>query len=274
MNTTKLSYFLDVIFYFLVIFFVSIIWLRFHLHSSTTIIILSVLIALISSLILYKIKDVKKNKIINSKQEMQQIKNFTIEMMYLTEKEQCEKLCLLLNIPKTCIKKNFIFYKNIAIKPFYLKNELSNVDIIKTISQLNNNEVEKLILCAPNFDQSCNNFYNQKNNMRIFLINEIDIFNYVLKPINYKSNLLFKPEIKRKQHFKQLISIAFNNKRTKGYFFSAFILFLCSLVFRYNIYYIVLSSILFIFALISKFNKKYNINKSNNAFNFTNSNNK
>lgn len=264
MNTTKISFLLDILFYFFVIFFVSIIWLRFYIHSSWSVITLATLISLLFSLIILRIKLIKKQKKSHTNSELKLAKNFSLEMLYLTEKEQCEKICTMLNISKSYIKKKSIINKNYAIKPLYTNFSINKIDIIKTISQLKDEKIEKIIILCANYSPECFNFENQINDIKISILNENEVYEKLLKTLNYKSEIKSVPKPTRKEHFKNLLSVAFNNKRTKGYFCSAFILFLCSLVFRYNLYYIIVSSLLFIFALISKFNKVYNKKEVNN----------
>ena len=94
-------------------------------------------------------------------------------------------------------------------------------------------------------------------NQHIILIDRFECYSL------YKEYEFF-PEIteiykkEAKPTFKDLLSIAFNRSRTKGYLFSAIILFITSFFVKINLYYCIISSILLLFALISYINPKYN----------------
>lgn len=268
MNKLKLSLYLDIIFYFITSFLLSFVWIRFYSHDSGLIISLSIVLSLFITILLTKIKLKKINKSDIANANTKIAKNFSNEMLFLTEKEQCEKICELLSIPKTNIKKKCIIYKNCIIKPFYENFTCSKIDIIKFYKTIKEEKVKKIICCAPEFDKSCFEFNNKVAGIELNLVNENEFFNSVLKTLNYKTENV--PEIKKskKEYFKSLASIAFNQKRAKSYFLYALLLFFCSLFFRYNIYYVISCSIFIIFAIIAKFNKKFNIKKSTSAFNF------
>ena len=65
-------------------------------------------------------------------------------------------------------------------------------------------------------------------------------------------------EEKNKYTFKELLNIAFNKNKTKSYVVTGLIFLISSIFLRYNIYYIVFTTLMFVFALFSYFNKPFN----------------
>ena len=261
MKVLKISFVFDLLFYFLIFFLLSFVWVRYFVHNNSLLIACCLIISASITFFIATIKTKKNRKQNATNKEICLAKDFSLEMLYLTKKEQCLKLCSLLNIKNENVKKDYILKDSTIIKPMYEKFECNQLDLIKFIATVKYEKVEKIIFCAPNFDESTKNFKNQYNSIQTKLINENQLYSLVLKPLNYKSNLTKTSKISKKEKFKNLCSIAFNNKKTKSYFFYAITLFCFSFFYRYNIYYIVACSIFLIFALFSKFNKTFNKTK-------------
>ena len=67
-----------------------------------------------------------------------------------------------------------------------------------------------------------------------------------------------RKKIPKKEKINNMLNVAFNRAKSKNYFIYGIILFICCLFFRYNVYYIIFSSLMFCFSLFSRFNRKYN----------------
>lgn len=266
MKVLKLSVISDLLFNFLIFFLLSFVWVRYFVHNNTLIFISCILSSLTITLVVTKLKIKKQNKLKINKEDILKAQSFSLEMLYLTSKEQCLKICNLLNIDSKNIKKDFILTNKTIIKPMFEKFECNQVDIIKNIAILKNENVEKIIFCAPNFCEDTLNFKNCYNDIQIKLIDEKLFYSVVLKPLNYKSALKPSPKVSKKEKFKILLSIAFNSKKTKSYLCYAILLFCFSFFYRYNVYYIISCSIFLLFALFSKFNKIFNKNEEKSFY--------
>lgn len=261
MKVLKISFVLDLLFYFLILFLLSFVWIRYFVHNNAFMIMVCLIISACTTILIAIAKIKKNSKQNTTNKEICLAKDFSLEMLYLTKKEQCLKLCSLLSIQNENPKEDYILKGTTIIKPMYEKFECNQLDLIKFIATIKHKKVEQIIFCAPTFDESTKNFKNQYNNIQTKLINENQLYSLVLKPLNYKSNLIKLSKISKKEKLKTLCGIAFNNKKTKSYIFYALTLFCFSFFYRYNIYYIVACSIFLIFALFSKFNKTFNQTK-------------
>lgn len=266
MKTTKLSFLMDMIFYFTLFFLLGFVWVRYFVHQKYLILVVCLLSALFCLLVVIKIKSTKSKKISISKTDKEKAKQFSEEMFYLTEKEQCEKIVKILSSKKYEIKKGAIFFNDIAIKPIYVDEICKKMDLVKSFSKLKNEKISKVIFVSNNFSEEAKNFKNNFNDILIKTINENEIYSLLLKPLNYVSPLKKQVKQTKLQYIKSLLKLAFNNKKTKTYVFYAIILFLFSFLYRYNLYYIIACSIFIIFAIFSRFNKIYNTAPSEKTF--------
>jgi len=87
------------------------------------------------------------------------------------------------------------------------------------------------------------------------------VFNFVIWLLTHKKRnrikrarhilKLVRKKITFKEYMKQINEIIFNPRRIKGYVFSGIIIFLTSFIVRFNIYYIVIATLLFSLALVT-----------------------
>lgn len=255
MNKLKISIILDYVFYYFCIFLSLTIWLRFFLHNTALIISISSLCSLIFITLIFLLKRKKSQKDNLSQLDKVNANNFMNEMLFLSITEQCNKICTILNISTENIENDYIFYNNCIIKPLFTLQKITSNNILQLLIQTKSINYEKLIIISNNFDNNCPAFNNIFNNVKISFFNQYEFYNSCLKKINYKPNFETK-KVAKKTNYKQLFNLIFSQKKAKSYFMYAFLLFFCGLFFRYNIYYIISSSIMFILAIIAKFNKK------------------
>ena len=185
------------------------------------------------------------------------------------------------------IKNTFIFMSNIDAVDFFYKLALSKHKATKTKKYLSIDENKKTIIIPYFKSENLSldklielNNYAPKNASKIIilcteydskLLTVLDNFNTKTILLNYKETYFellkeyeFYPEItinkkiKDKISFKQLFLISFNKKKTKGYITSALFIIFASIFAPYKIYYLIVATILLIFAILCKCEKLFN----------------
>lgn len=261
MDRSKVSFIFDFIFKSLLIFFITFIWLRLYIHNNNLIIILSIIITLLLSFISSFFLRKKFNKIKLTKKEQKEKQEYLNQLnfsnsnkitdfllnFYQNEKIQKHKDCFVIDKDEKIIVFNNFNIQNCDI------NFL--IECVKKSEKLN---INKILVFASFFNKDCFSFIKNIQNFKIKLVDYENFYLNFMKKENIFPTITIKYEEKNRYTFKELISIAFNKKKTKGYIITGLIFLISSIFLRYNIYYIIFTTVMFIFALISYFNKPFN----------------
>ena len=242
------------------IFFIVLIWARYFISSLW----LSLLVSLIVTIFIeLAIKFLQK-------------RTNTAKNLKLQEKEDAENIFLSLctsstplnffyELAKTkhkAIKKGkYILIEHdediVALIPILSFSPLQSDDLLPFISLAKKNNWKKIVVVCGEVDRNTNSF--AKNfDIEILLLDKYNSYSNLYKPYDFFPTITMKYKKDKKLAFKDLIAYSFNRGRTKGYLFSAFILFLSSLLIRPSIYYCIVASLLLLFALISYTNPYFN----------------
>lgn len=251
-KTTLFSKISNNIFLLISIFCIFFLWTNIYTKNIYTSFVCSLIVLIAFSIIYYPIK------IINSKNKKKKNNNF--------QKKDYTKIQFLFGKNEKIIK--FI------IELFKIKNhsKITNTHFVITEDNLdiffffNNILTEKEINLVykntinQNIKIFCLEFEKAITKLKNYNLEIIDFENIYNNCRNNNCYLDFNIEIKKttKYSFKNILCIVFSKGRSKSYFWLALLLLFSSLFTPYNIYYIVFSSILFILAIYSKFNKHFN----------------
>lgn len=265
MEKSKLSFLLDFLFKATLIFFISFIWLRLYIHNNTLILVLSIMITLFLSFLISIFLRKKITKINLSKKEIKEKKEYLNQLNFSTKKDNSNFLASFFReetLTKT--KEYFIFIKEEKVSVFNdFSFKTTSIDfLIDCIKECNKKNINKIIIFASTIDKDCFSFIKNLKNIKIKLIDYNNFYINYMKKHNIFPDIKIKYEEKTKYSFKELLNIAFSKKKTKGYVITGFIFLVSSLFLRYNIYYIIFTTIMFVFALFSYFNKPFNKNSS------------
>ena len=269
MKTRLLSKILDNIFLMLSVFCVSFLWIRYREHNIWLILIFSSLITFFICTIFHMITlyKQKKNKI--SSDENKKVASLTNHLMFQTKQDTIkdfERALLSRSLP---YKKyaNYLEYNDMIIYPIFYKPSVDDSTVLSVILSLKSKRIipQTLVVCSKNFTTSAKQLCDNFSEYNIALYNEKTTYQVFFKPVNIE----FEPSPQKtakkskKEKFWNLVSIAFNKQRFKGYFFSSIVLIIASYFMRYNLYYLITSSILILFAIFSYFNKPFNPKQTN-----------
>ena len=242
------------------IFFIVLIWARYFISSLWLSLLVSGIVTIVIELLIRFLQN-KTNTAKNLKlQEKEDAEN-----MFLSLCTSSTPLNFFYELAKTkhkAIKKGkYILIEHdediVALIPILSFSPLQSDDLLPFISLAKKNNWKKIVVVCGEVDRNTNSF--AKNfDIEILLLDKYNSYSNLYKPYDFFPTITMKYKKDKKLAFKDLIAYSFNRGRTKGYLFSAFILFLSSLLIRPSLYYCIVASLLLLFALISYTNPYFN----------------
>lgn len=268
MKNFNLANTIDFIFINLLLFLISFVWIKYFSNNSLFSTFLSVFFIIIFNVLKYFFKKKKNIKNITNKKLLSDIELYSLTFLSNTKKENLEffEKVLKNNESKIIYNKNLILYKNIdkyeAICPVFSSNELQFEEVLKYLSFAKNLSTKKIFILCNQCSQKTKLFLENFKDVNVKILTKTDVFFNLLKPANIYPNIKFEIKENKKYKIKELINLSFNKSKTKKYFLTGIFIFFCSFIVKYNIYYVFMSSLLFLFSLICFLKKEeaFNIN--------------
>jgi len=268
---TKFSYIIDFIFKVVSIFLISFIWIRLFEHNLTLIIIYSALITLVLSLIstIISVKKIKKENLSN--EENLNFKNAIYKLNFYSKPQLLTFFNnMIKNKFKTTKNTDFILLENDNKKIglfFNFNFETTDKNFISLIyRKIKVNKLNKVLIFSNDFTKETKELCENFKDIKFSLLNASDTYKFMKKYNSLPSNEIEQVK-KTKYKFKDFLYIAFNKSKTKRYFFTGIIFLISSIFMRYNIYYLVFTTLMFLFAMFSFFNKPFNKKTDGGYFN-------
>ena len=143
--------------------------------------------------------------------------------------------------------------------PSYSLSTFMPQDLVEILSKLKKITFTKLVVCAKDVSREAITLANQIEGITILILDKKDAYNKLMKAYNIFPENLTELKATTKMKIKEMVAYSLNKKRSKGYFFASIILLLSSFIFRMNLYYVIMSSILLLLSLVSYILPKYNI---------------
>ena len=251
----SLSKTLDFLFFNFTLFLIFFTWTRFIIKSNLLALILSIAVIIGFNLvkqIFDYIKNTKKNK---SNHNLIDMENQLLILIANSNEENLNYFLTFytpINIKNT-LKNSIIFKDNSAICIEFEKRQAQFESILKVVYKLQKLNINKVTILCYSIDKNDKIFFENLENINIKIKEKSEVYqDYLCK--NREKSEIFKLKKQSKIKLKQLWAIIINEQKSRGYFLSGLVIFFCSLFMRYNIYYVIMSSILFTLSLISKFN--------------------
>lgn len=129
--------------------------------------------------------------------------------------------------------------------------------IKRIINKINLNKFEKVFIYSNDFTQECKELCSSINNINISCKNEDETFK-IMKEKNIFPKDKVQKQKPKKKNFNNFCSVLFNKSKTKTYFFTGLIFLISSIFMRYNIYYLIFTTLMFLLSMYSYFNKRFN----------------
>lgn len=248
---TRLSQVSNAIFFISATYFLNFLWLEYHFHSINKALVLSIPLTISIALIAYFIKKKLKSKS-NSKEAIQREKDhLKTQLMWGNEDVIYKYLIDLFGLGdlKKITNCHYILSQTRDVFFSFEEENLNTKNFAQIIRQSSKKFVTIFCICEPPQYRILNT--------DITFITLNDIYN---KRKNSSSPLPtnIKIENKPKYSLKSILCIVLNRNRSKKYFWSSILLIFMSLFTPYNIYYLIISTILLLLSLYSRFNTKFN----------------
>lgn len=254
--TFKLANLLNLFFRLLLIFFLIFIWIRYTVESLTLSIILTVFCTLLTDFLIQYL--LNKKKYINSikASEIKKLKSVINYFIFNENKDNLTFFYNLVSKKHLAVKKNnFIIINhdndnNVILYPYFTFKNFSVDDLIFILNKTKKLCFSKIVICSNNFDTDCKSFIT-KIDKNILLLDGEQTYLNLLKPYNCIPENIPNEKKDNQIKFKHLFKNSLSRNKTKSYFFASIILLISSFIIKFNIYYLIISSILLILALIS-----------------------
>lgn len=241
----------NTIFLVFTLFLITFLWCNFYLRNFSHSLICSAIIILTFSLIYipHKINKYKKNKYTTAETDK---KNYYKNQLLLSNNKEIINFITNLYEYKNIefLSDNHAFTDNKDIFICFNEEELTNSKIYDFFKQSVSNDIYVYSLNKPNFSLKI-------NNKKISYYNFSDLMTKCKEKNTFFDNNIII-EKKTKLRVKDVLCIVLGKERSKSYLYLGSLILFSSLFTPYNIYYIVISSILFILSIFSKFNKFFN----------------
>lgn len=266
MKNYRLADIIDFVFVNILSFLIFFVWAKFFNRNIVVSILISLVLLLVFNLVRSFLKTKKKNKHIINKTLEADIEQYMLSLLASNKQEIQEFFMTILKDKSLTInKKDNIIYlsNNSAIIPCFKTQELNLEQSLKTIKKVKEETTSIIFLCV-----TCNaktkNFLQELKSKQIKVYEKNDVYFNLLKPYNCYPKIMFEYNKSHKFKIKELFAISFNKKRAKSYFLSGILIFFASFIVRHNFYYVFMSSLLFLFALICLIKKEVSISENGN----------
>ena len=243
----------------LTIYLICFVWFRYYFDLVLALFLSGALTLLIDFFITltYKRKNIKASL---KDEEQKKAENYANSFIFADDKKSVDffyNLALKKHNAKKSSKFVTIEYETsrVVLYPFYTIRSFLPEDLVHIYNQANKVKATKLVVCVNEIDPQAEKLAKLLD-LKILLLDKYDTYKKLMVSYGCFPEEMALKEIK--PSVSSLVEYSLNRKRTKGYFFSSLILLFSSFIVRYNIYYVIFSSLLLILSLFSFFNPKFN----------------
>ncbi len=239
----------------------SFIWINYYNRQFSSSLIFALILTTSLEAIIQLYTSHKNHKLQLSKTEEQKLVNVANQLTYGTTSLVFNYYANLLKT-KYCSQKYsdcivVINDHKICVIPMHKPSSINSSDVNYAYKIALNHKCTHAIILTNSIDTEAQKLIKSITSVTIDTLDIYEVYNTLIKPYGAEPN--FNVNISTPKTSKQdLLNIAFNRKRTKSYLLSGFVLIFASLFTPYNIYYVVMSSLLLGCALFSYFNTPYN----------------
>lgn len=250
-KTTKFSKISNTIFLTSIIFCLFFLWCNFYSKSLKLSFFSSIIISICFLIIYLLIGNYLNKRKAKSTEKSNSIEKFKLNLMYSQIDNVLNLLKLMLEFKsKKEIEQNHFLLDNQKDLFIFLQESISTNNIQSIYQNRETNEI--IIVCLSKFDLP----YNIEN-MNVTFLDLQSL--YLFCQENNINTLLCVNQIKKpKYRIKDIFCIVLNKEKSKSYFWLGIVLLFSSLFTPFSTYYIVVSTILFLLSLFSRFNKIFN----------------
>ena len=248
---------LQIFFKVFLIFLITFVWVRYFVKSLVYSILITTFLTMITDFVTRYFSNKRQKRISLKKDEIKNAENMFLSLA--TSNNSISFLKNTLSQKHNVISKKkylicddeILLYAHFSLSPV-TPNEI--IDIMKVVSK---EKINKIIIISGEFSSDCQKIISLYDK-QIVLLNQYETYEKLYKKYQNFPAISNKIAQTKKTSVKDLLSYSFNRSRTKGYVFSAIIIFICSLFVKASLYYAITTSILLLFAIISFSNPFFN----------------
>ncbi len=251
LKNLRFSNVVDFIFFNLTLFLIFFAWTRFIFKSVTIALVLTFSLLIAINIIKSIRHYLKSNKTASLKIKTSDLENRMLVLFCKSKLEQIDLFTSFYDKEKIeCIIENLIIFKDSsAISVNFSQKKEPQESFLKTIYKARINNINKLIILCYEVNKQDKIFFENLKDINVSIYEKEDVYTkFLIKKPSFENYFEVKSGSKIK--FKQLLTLSIDKSKAKGYFFSGLLIFFCSLIVRYNIYYVIMSSIMFLLALL------------------------
>lgn len=262
---TKLAKLSNKIFLYVVIFLISFIWCNCYISRFFICVILANLTAIILCILVSKFSNKKENQLNQKKATQLQLTNTITQLLFMEKSEQLNYFynVISFSFKQAKINKQYITLNNKLIFPVF-NYELEVSDFLNIF---NKHREKKLIILTNKLSKNLEDILSKFDLDHVKILCAEDVFYKIINPSQIFPTTKIKQKNPTKLKLKELLFVAFNKTNSKKYFYGGIILLFFSLIYKYTLYYQIMGTIMFLFSLFSRYNKKYNPNKNCDTLN-------
>lgn len=242
----------DFLFFNFSVFLILFAWTRFLTKSAVYASIISLIILFVANLIRNRLKTTKTKKKIEQNSHKNKIENAMLSLLASDEKQNRELFLKVFSyfVDAKIEGKYIVFDKKIVAIDF-TKKTIYLEDFIKLFSKIKILGKKTLIFLCYTFDAKDKIFAQNLEGISVKIVEKKDIYESLFVPSNTFPEKLFEMKKNAKLKFKQVMQMSFSRDKAKKYFLSGLLVFFCSLIVRRSIFYVLMSSVMFCFAIVS-----------------------
>ncbi len=269
MKMKKISFLaiVDYIFKFFLFFVLNIIWGLYFIKAKWVAIILSIVVSILTIIIIDLIENKKakrKRPKLNETKHIEDIKNTFI---FMPNNDVVNFFYKLASTRHSCqIKNDYVEVlneQNVIIYPCFKNASLTSDDVIEIYNKIEKQNVKKILILCNKYDSNIESLL-QNFLCKTIVLDYTQTYFSLLKEYEFYPSITVVQNKKAKNTFNNILSTVFNKKRTRKYIVSSLFIIFASFFVMYKIYYLIVATILLIFAILCQFsfNKNNDLNEN------------
>ncbi len=273
---TKLSFYLNEVFKYVVLFLLFFVWVNFYYPNFLASVAIAILLAAASSYLLTTLFYKKKNKTEATNQDKKNCKNASTQLVFYDLNETISFFSSVFtakNISHKTTNFGIILYPSTPecalFLPVYSSEEITESIVINAYKQTTLLNAKRCLLCGVKFSTNAQNLAKNIQTVSMVLYGEQETYFNLLKPTNCfpQTKITFKHSGKVTPVI--FLQLLINKQNTKHYFYGSLFMLFASMFLPMTTYYVIFSSILLLLSLASFYsdqlfypNKQYPVFKN------------
>lgn len=261
MKKLKIYNLFDTFFRLLVIFLIVYVWVYYIIRTIWLSIVVTAITTLFIDFVLKLFRHKKQKKQSIAFELKQKKENCINSLVFDNDKNVVDFFLTLAKSKHNAQKKSsyiIVFHpdKKIILYPKFMYREFALDDFIEIDNKIQKENANRIIICTKNIATNVYSYVKNKTENYIILDGEKTYDMLFEKYQIYPEQKQFK--IQQKTNFKDILRLALNKKRTKGYFLSSVLLLISCFIVPYKLYYCIMSSLLLVLSFVSFSNPTFN----------------